>query len=97
MLLITLAYANPLEMVPVDTGPGGAPGLVAVPPKKFSVQDPDEGVVPNGSELVFEMIIPVSNPAWFVTNGKSMDCGLAVLLGVVITCASLDIARWPAA
>ena len=55
-MLARLVYTLPAEMFPVDTGPG------AFAPKKFSVHEPAEGVVPNGSRLVFAMVIPVSIP-----------------------------------
>ena len=43
-------------------------GVGALAPKKLSVHWPAVLVVPKGSELVLEILIPVSKPAWFVTK-----------------------------
>ena len=59
-------------MVGVVTGAGGVVGAAVVPPKKLSVHVPGVLVVPKGSEVVLAMLKPVSKPAWFVKNGKSM-------------------------
>jgi len=58
----------------------------ALAPKKFNVQVPACPPVPKGSAQAFEIARPVSNPAWFVTKGKSNT-----VLHMLIFIAFLDV------
>src|SRR3954451_14163917 len=64
-----------LDASTVDEVPAAMLAVVnaagAFAPNAFNVQVPACDVVPNGSDEVFEIAMPVSNPDWLVTNGNN--------------------------